>query len=61
MFSTNALIVLALVQRDIVDSTGIIKSPCGSGYNHGCNDSRISDLSGRYIKQPEKSPGFHTE
>jgi hypothetical protein len=29
-------------------------SPYDSGYNHGCNDARISDPDDRYINQPEK-------
>ena len=32
-----------------------------SGYNHGCSDAQISDPSVRYINQPEKGPGFHSE
>lgn len=35
-------------------------SPYDSGYDHGCDDARISDLSERYINQPEKGPSFHT-
>jgi hypothetical protein len=37
------------------------KSPYESGYNHGCNDAKISDPSDRYINQPEKGPSFHTD
>jgi len=36
------------------------KSPYDSGYDHGCDDARISDSSARYISQPEKGPSFHT-
>ena len=36
-------------------------SPYDSGYNHGCNDARISDPSDRYINQPEKGASFHTD
>jgi hypothetical protein len=35
-------------------------SPYDSGYNHGCDDARISDYSDRYINQDEKGPSFHT-
>jgi hypothetical protein len=35
-------------------------SPYDSGYNHGCNDARISDADDRYINQPEKGSSFHT-
>lgn len=36
------------------------KSPYESGYDHGCDDSEISDPDDRYINQPEKGPSFHT-
>jgi hypothetical protein len=36
------------------------KSPYDSGYDHGCDDAKISDLDDRYINQPEKGPSFHT-
>jgi hypothetical protein len=32
-----------------------------SGYDHGCDDARISDPSDRYINQPEKGPAYHTD
>lgn len=31
-----------------------------SGYSHGCSDSKVSDTSERYINQPGKGPGYHT-
>lgn len=37
------------------------KSPYRSGYDHGCDDADISDADDRYINQPEKGFGFHTE
>lgn len=36
-------------------------TPYDSGYNHGCDDARISDPSDRYINQREKGPSYHTE
>lgn len=36
-------------------------SPYESGYVHGCEDSRTTDFSDRYINQPEKGPSFHTD
>jgi hypothetical protein len=36
-------------------------SPYNSGYDHGCDDAKISDPSDRYINQPEKGPSFHTD
>lgn len=38
----------------------IAKSPYDSGYDHGCNDARISNPSQQYINQPEKGPSYHT-
>lgn len=35
------------------------KSPYDSGYDHGCDDAKISDPNDRYINQPEKGPSFH--
>jgi len=32
-----------------------------SGYNHGCNDAKLSDPSERYINQPKKGPSFHSD
>lgn len=40
---------------------GSERSPYDSGYDHGCDDARISDLDERYINQPEKGPSFHTQ
>lgn len=37
------------------------KSPYQSGYDHGCDDTDISDPDDRYINQPEKGPSFHTD
>jgi hypothetical protein len=36
-------------------------SPYESGYAHGCDDSRTTDFSERYINQPEKGPSSHTD
>ena len=36
-------------------------TPYDSGYDHGCDDARISDPSDRYINQREKGPSYHTE
>jgi hypothetical protein len=31
-----------------------------SGYDHGCDDARISDPDDRYINQPDTGPSSHT-
>ncbi|MDN5868996.1 MAG: FxLYD domain-containing protein [Candidatus Nitrosocosmicus sp.] len=38
----------------------VATSPYESGYDHGCDDAKISDPSDRYINQPEKGPAYHT-
>jgi hypothetical protein len=48
------------VQAQESDSNTTL-SPYESGYVHGCNDSRITDFSARYINQVEKGPSFHTD
>jgi len=35
-------------------------TPYESGYDHGCDDAKISDYSGRYINQPGKGPSSHS-
>jgi hypothetical protein len=37
------------------------KPPYESGYDHGCDDAKISDPGDRYINQPERGPSFHTD
>jgi hypothetical protein len=32
----------------------------GSGYNHGCDDTKLADQSEIYINQPERGPNFHS-
>jgi hypothetical protein len=36
------------------------KSPYKSGYDHGCDDAKLSP-SDRYINEPGKGPSFHTD
>ena len=36
-------------------------SPHDSGYDHGCDDARISDPDDRYINQDGKGPSNHTD
>jgi hypothetical protein len=50
-------ILLITIPGSALASSG---SPYDSGYNHGCDDARISDPSDRYINQPEKGPSYHT-
>lgn len=58
------LVGIALVFQQSIGRTSSIyatsKSPRESGYDHGCDDARISDQDDRYINQPEKGPSYHT-
>ena len=36
-------------------------SPYDSGYDHGCDDARISDPDDRYINEDGKGPSNHTD
>lgn len=36
------------------------KSPYDSGFDHGCDDAKISNPADRYINQYEKGPAYHT-
>lgn len=48
-------------QEDPLSSSAVyVSSPYRSGYDHGCDDARISDPSDQYINQPEKGPAYHT-
>ena len=51
----------AFLIANTISYTFASKSPYDSGYDHGCDDAKISDPSDRYINQPEKGPSFHTD
>jgi hypothetical protein len=58
------LLTLSLVLLLIAGSTTLIYASSDaydSGYDHGCDDAKISDSSERYYNQPEKGPSFHTD
>ena len=50
---------LLILPIQLVYATSI--SPYDSGYNHGCDDTQISEPPDRYINQPEKGTSFHTD
>lgn len=49
------------LQMHKVNALSPNRSPFESGYDHGCNDSRIPNFSDRYINQPGKGPSFHSD
>jgi hypothetical protein len=54
------IFLLAGLLASTASTTYASSDPHNSGYDHGCDDSRISDPSDRYVNQPEKGPSFHT-
>ena len=36
------------------------ETPYQAGYDHGCDDAKISNIDARYINQPDKGPSKHT-
>jgi hypothetical protein len=59
---TTCYLILALSLTAILDSSAFAseESPYDSGYDHGCDDARISDPDDRYINQGGKGPNNHT-
>jgi hypothetical protein len=55
------LFLVTSITMVVDNTTALGSSPYDSGYDHGCNDAKISDPSDRYINQPEKGPSFHTD
>jgi hypothetical protein len=55
--------ILALSSMAILGSSAYAseESPYDSGYDHGCDDARISDPDDRYINQDGKDPENHTD
>lgn len=59
---TMYYLILALSSTAILGSSAYAseESPYDSGYDHGCDDARISDPDDRYINQDGKGPDNHT-
>ena len=56
-----ALIVVVAASLGIIQSAIAKKgTPFQAGFDHGCNDAKVT-FSARYINQPGKGPGFHTQ
>lgn len=59
--SLATIFILAIVLAPYAQTINASQSdPYDSGYDHGCDDARISDLDDRYINQEGKGPEFHT-
>lgn len=56
----TSVIAIILSMACFGNSVYAKKSPYESGFDHGCSDSHIEDVSDRYINQKEKGPSFHT-
>jgi hypothetical protein len=56
----NILVILVVILIQLGQFAYAI-SGYDSGYNHGCNDAKLSDPSEGYINQPENGPSFHSD
>ncbi len=56
------LIIVATASCSLIIQSTIAKkgTPFQAGYNHGCNDAKVTFPS-RYINQPGKGGSFHTQ
>src|ERR671932_553378 len=57
---TASLIVISAVSLGIFHNAMAKETPYQAGYNHGCDDAKISNADARYINQPDKGPSNHT-
>ena len=59
---TLCYLILALSSTSMLGSSAYAseESPYDSGYDHGCDDARISDPDDRYINQDGKGADNHT-
>jgi hypothetical protein len=57
---TAALIVISATSLGIFHNVMANGTPYQAGYNHGCDDAKISNVDDRYINQPDKGPSNHT-
>jgi hypothetical protein len=55
-----ALLTLGLHVLSVLGANVYAQSPYESGYDHGCDDAKISGPYDRYINQPGKGPENHT-
>jgi hypothetical protein len=51
---------ILIITLNLLGQSAYAVSAYNSGYNHGCNDAKISDFSDQYINQPGKGASFHT-
>jgi|ERR1051325_5737632 hypothetical protein len=58
---TASLIVISAVYLGIFHNAIAKETPYQAGYDHGCDDAKVSKADARYINQPDKGPSFHTQ
>jgi hypothetical protein len=54
------VIIMAAASVGIIQAAMAKETPYQAGYDHGCNDGKISNADDRYINQPDKGPSNHT-
>lgn len=55
-----ALVIMAAASVGIVQTAIAKGTPYQAGYDHGCDDAKISNVDARYVNQPDKGPSQHT-
>jgi hypothetical protein len=60
LLQINLAIFIALVGSMTSVYASTDGDPYNSGYDHGCDDAYL-DADDRYINEPGKGPGYHTE
>ena len=60
----NVILLVIIITISILafplSTTKAYAQSYSSGYDHGCNDAKITNPDDRYINQPGKGPSYHT-
>jgi hypothetical protein len=55
------ILIVTAANSSLVIQTAMAKeTPYQAGYDHGCDDAKISNADARYINQPDNGPSNHT-
>jgi hypothetical protein len=57
----NTTLIISAITFPVFTVKAYTESPYNSGYDHGCNDIKISNTDDRYIHQPGKGPPYHSD
>ena len=59
-YAVIAASAILLISLSVPILRPVYASPYSAGYDHGCDDAKISNADDRYINQPDKGPNEHT-